>query len=189
MASSSQSVSIHIGLMLPLFTSSHRMKWKFTDKNRSILCGSKRALLPHHQLRWADYHELFRSLRPRREDETRQATSNPPRYIPPPSLHRTFRITNCLLCRRWLSMGTRLHSSHLHSTLLKAIRHHDSSGKVRQQLPTDSSPRTIYLVQETAHHRPHDDHRSSDYSERRVLRTATCSRANKNKNTIQHQCL
>jgi hypothetical protein len=91
------------------------------------------------------------------------------------------------LTRRWFPMGTRLHSSLLPSTLPMAIRHRDSSGKaVIPRLPIDSTQR-ICSVQESPLLPPRDDRRSKNFNVRRVSRTATCSRANKSKNTTQHQ--
>jgi hypothetical protein len=92
--------------------------------------------------------------------------------------------------RRWLSMWTRLHSSRLLSTLLRAIRHHDSSGKaVIQQHQIDSTRRMLCLAEETPRPPPLGDPRLKSSSARRVSRTAICSLVNKSKNMIQHQCL
>jgi hypothetical protein len=157
-------------------------------QNRSTLSASKRAHLLHHRSRReARFLARCQSLLPPSREEIRLASTKLPRYAACNAPLGDLKA-NSDLNRRWFSMGIRLHSSLLPSTLPMAIRHLDSSGKaVIPRLPIGSTQKICLVVLESPLLPRRDDPRSKNFNVRRVSRTATCSRANKSKNTIQHQ--
>jgi hypothetical protein len=157
-------------------------------QDRSTLCVFRRAHLLHHRSR-RPARSLARSqsLLPPRREGTRPVSTKLPRYVsyraPLGELNANFDLN-----RRWFSMGTRLHSSLLPSTLPMAIRRLDFSGKaVIPRLPIGSTQKICLAVLESPLLPRRDDPRSKSFNVRRVSRTATCSRANKSKNTTQHR--
>jgi hypothetical protein len=156
-------------------------------ENRSTLCASRRAHLLHYPSR-REARSLARSLSllPLRRGGIRPVSAKFPRYTcnaPLGDLKANFDLN-----RRWFSMGTRLHSSLLLSTLPMAIRHLDSSGKAAiPRLPIGSTQRICLVAQESPLLPRRDDPRSKNFNVHRVSRTATCSRVNKSKNMTQHQ--